>query len=130
MNEIHGLYITLYGLPATQAGLDYWFAQLENHHTVLNLPAPTLDTPIDLDDQIWLGQQMTANSPQVGTPPKSYFETLYPSTLSDNVFAEQLYQNMAGFEGTAGGIKFWVDQIEAEKAKPENQRTQQHPAGA
>ena len=73
--EIAGLYVTLYGLAATQAGITYWtnvVSAFDHSITAGNAGS----TAISLNDEVSLGQQMTAGSPVVnGT---TYFQTVYP----------------------------------------------------
>lgn len=98
--EINGLYVTLYGLAATQAGMAYWENVLQNFD-----PSAAASTPISVNDETYLGQQMTAGSPIVnGT---TYFTTLYPASMSDMAFVQALYQNMSDFVGTVSGDNYW-----------------------
>jgi hypothetical protein len=62
--EIDALYVTLYGIAATQAGIVFWENVLHDFDagvTTTNASA----IAISLTDQIYLGQQMTAGSPIV-----------------------------------------------------------------
>ena len=118
LTEINGLYVTLFGLPATQAGITYWENQVSNFdHSVTQSNAGS--TAISLNDQVYLGQQMTANSPVVGSPPTTYFQARYPATMTDQAYVQALYQNMSGFIGTAAGDNYWFNLLQAtEGANP------------
>ena len=118
LTEINGLYVTLYGLPATQAGITYWVSALSKFDpSITQGNAGT--TAINLADQVFLGQQMTAGSPQVGTPPTTYFQQQYPTSMSDIAFVQKLYSNMAGFNGTAAGVQYWFNLLQqAEGSSP------------
>ena len=62
--EIAGLYVTLYGLAATQAGITYWtnvVSAFDSSITAANAGS----TAISGADEVYLGQQMTAGSPVV-----------------------------------------------------------------
>ena len=107
--EINGLYVTLYGLAATAAGVSFWENVLHNFD-----PGATPATAISVNDQTYLGQQMTAGSPIVnGT---TYFATLYPASMSDMAFVQALYQNMSNFIGTAAGDNYWLGLLQQAEA--------------
>ena len=107
--EINGLYVTLYGIAATQAGVDFWENVLHTFD-----PSATPGSAISVNDQTYLGVQMTAGSPVVnGT---TYFATLYPASMSDMTFVEALYQNMSNFVGTVAGDNFWFNLLQQAEA--------------
>lgn len=98
--EINGLYVSLYGQPATHDGLIYWENVLQNFD-----PHATPSTQISATDQTYLGQQMTSGSPPIdGT---TYFEHTYPSTMNDMAFVQALYQNAAQWTGNQAGDNYW-----------------------
>ena len=71
-------------------------------------------TAISLNDEVYLGQQMTAGSPVVnGT---TYFQTVYPSTMTDMAYVQALYQNMSGFIGTTAGDQYWLAVLQQSEA--------------
>lgn len=108
-SEINGLYVTLYDVPATAAGFQFWLNDLMSFdHTVTNAGS-IINPNASATDANFLGVQMTAGAPVVnGT---TYFATLYPASISDTQFVQDLYQNMAGFGGTAAGVQFWDAQL-------------------
>lgn len=111
--EIDGLYVTLYGLAATQAGISYWTNQASAFDPSITA-GNAVSTPISVADEVYLGQQMTAGSPIVnGT---TYFQTVYPSTMTDLAYVEALYQNMSGFIGTAAGDQYWLNVLQQAEA--------------
>ena len=104
--EINGLYVTLYGIAATHAGISYWENVLQNVDQSITA-ANAAVTAISVGDETYLGQQMTAGSPVVnGT---TYFATLYPASMSDIAFVQALYQNMSNFIGTVAGDNYWLN---------------------
>ena len=111
--EIAGLYVTLYGLAATQAGITYWTnvgSAFDPSITAANAGS----TAISGADEVYLGQQMTAGSPVVnGT---TYFQTVYPSTMTDMAYVQALYQNMSGFIGTTAGDQYWLAVLQQSEA--------------
>jgi hypothetical protein len=116
--EIAGLYVTLYGLASTQAGLNYWTNVLSAFDPSITA-GNAASTAMSLNAEIYLGQQMTAGSPVVnGT---TYFQTLYPASMTDLAYVKALYQNMSGFVGTAAGDQFWFTvMLQAEAANGGN----------
>ena len=111
--EINGLYLTLYGIAATQAGISFWEAVLQNFDPSVTA-ANAATTAISVNDETYLGQQMTAGSPIVnGT---TYFATLYPASMSDMAFVQALYQNMSNFIGTAAGDNYWLGLLQQAEA--------------
>ena len=111
--EIAGLYVTLYGLAATQTGITYWtnvVSAFDSSITAANAGS----TAISGADEVYLGQQMTAGSPVVnGT---TYFQTVYPSTMTDLAYVQALYQNMSGFIGTTAGDQYWLAVLQQSEA--------------
>ena len=111
--EIAGLYVTLYGLAATQAGINYWTNVVSTFDPSITA-GNAGSTAISLNDEVYLGQQMTASSPVVnGT---TYFQTLYPSSMTDLAYVKALYQNMSGFIGTAAGDQYWLNVLQQSEA--------------
>ena len=111
--EIAGLYVTLYGLAATQAGITYWTNVVSAFDPGITA-GNALATAISLNDEVYLGQQMTAGSPVVnGT---TYFQTVYPSTMTDMAYVQALYQNMSGFIGTTAGDQYWLAVLQQSEA--------------
>ncbi|HJU10453.1 MAG TPA: DUF4214 domain-containing protein, partial [Candidatus Binataceae bacterium] len=101
----NALYVTLYGIAATQAGIAYWENVLHNFDQGITTANAAIAT-VSVTDETYLGQQMTAGSPVVnGT---TYFQTLYPATMSDIAFVQALYQNMSNFIGTTAGDNYWL----------------------
>lgn len=109
-SEINGLYVTLYDVPATESGFQYWLNVLEAHDPSITSASSSISTA----DAQFLGQQMTANAPVVNGA--TYFATLYPTTLNDMQFVQALYQNAAGFTGTGSGDQYWFTQLQALEA--------------
>jgi hypothetical protein len=111
--EINALYVTLYGIAATDAGITFWENVLHNFDANVSL-ANSAATAVTLNDEIYLGQQMTAGSPIVnGT---TYFATLYPTSMSDMDYVKALYQNMSNFIGTTAGDNFWFNVLQQAEA--------------
>lgn len=111
--EINGLYVTLYGLAATQAGITYWENVVQSFDPSVTA-ANAATTAISVSDQTYLGEQMTAGSPIVnGT---TYFATLYPASMSDMTFVQALYQNMSNFIGTVAGDNYWFNLLQQAEA--------------
>jgi hypothetical protein len=112
--EVGALYVALYGITATQPGITFWENALHNFDgSVTTANAAT--TAISVNDQIYLGQQMTAGSPIVnGT---TYFATLYPTSMSDMAYVQALYQNMSNFIGTVAGDNYWLNSLQQAEAK-------------
>jgi probable HAF family extracellular repeat protein len=111
--EIDGLYVTLYGLAATQAGINYWTNVVSAFDSSITL-GNAGSTAISLNDEVYLGQQMTANSPVVnGT---TYFQTVYPTTMTDQAYVQALYQNMSAFIGTVAGDQYWLNVLQQAEA--------------
>ena len=111
--EIAGLYVTLYGLAATQAGITYWTNVVSAFDPGITA-ANAGSTAISGADEVYLGQQMTAGSPVVnGT---TYFQTVYPTTMTDLAYVEALYQNMSGFIGTTAGDQYWLSVLQQTEA--------------
>ena len=111
--EIASLYVTLYGLAATQTGITYWTnvgSAFDPSITAANAGL----TAISLNDEVYLGQQMTAGSPVVnGT---TYFQTVYPTSMTDLAYVKALYQNMSGFIGTTAGDQYWLNVLQQSEA--------------
>ena len=111
--EIAGLYVTLYGLAATQTGITYWTNVVSGFDPSITA-ANAGSTAISGADEVYLGQQMTAGSPVVnGT---TYFQTLYPTTMTDLAYVQALYQNMSGFIGTTAGDQYWLSVLQQSEA--------------
>ena len=111
--EIAGLYVTLYGLAATQAGITYWTNVVSAFDPSITA-ANAGSTAISGADEVYLGQQMTAGSPVVnGT---TYFQTVYPSTMTDLAYVQALYQNMSAFIGTTAGDQYWLAVLQQSEA--------------
>ena len=111
--EIAGLYVTLYGLAATQTGITYWTNVVSAFDPSITA-ANAGSTAISGADEVYLGQQMTAGSPVVnGT---TYFQTVYPSTMTDQAYVQALYQNMSGFIGTTAGDQYWLNVLQQAEA--------------
>ena len=111
--ELASLYVTLYGLAATQAGITYWINSVSAHDPSITA-ANAGSTAISGADEVYLGQQMTAGSPVVnGT---TYFQTVYPTTMTDLAYVQALYQNMSGFIGTTAGDQYWLAVLQQSEA--------------
>jgi hypothetical protein len=100
-------------LAATQAGINYWINAVSAFDPSITA-GNAGSTPISAADEVYLGQQMTAGSPVVnGT---TYFQTLYPTSMTDQAYVEALYQNMSGFIGTVAGDQYWLNLLQQAEA--------------
>ena len=90
LQEINGLYVAVYGRAADGPGITYWCGTLG-----VSVAAAAL-TQVTLPQQIALGQAFVNTQ-------STYFLTLYPTTMNDITFVQQLYTNIGGNTGDAGG---------------------------
>jgi hypothetical protein len=100
LQEINGLYVAVYGRAADGPGITYWCGTLG-----VSVAAAAL-TQVTLPQQIALGQAFVNTQ-------STYFLTLYPTTMNDITFVQQLYTNIGGNTGDAGGIAYWFSLLQA-----------------
>lgn len=105
--EINGLYVGLYGVAATEAGLQYWIQALSHLDPSVTL-ADATSTPISAADAAFLGQQFVFTQ-------SSYFNSQYGND-TDSQFVAALYQNITNSSGSAVGVQYWTALLQSTEA--------------
>ena len=112
--QINGLYISTYGRAADAGGYEFWIDQLNLIDPNLNATvenAPTLVIPVA--DAAALGQLFV-------TTQSSFFQQTYGG-LNDLEYVSQIYINLGGNTGDAGGIAYWFGKLQALEAQGNTQ---------
>lgn len=105
--EINGLYVGLYGVAATESGLQYWIKALSTFDSSVT-SANAAGLPISTADAAWLGQQFALTQ-------ASYFTSQYGND-SDTQFVAALYQNITDSPGSSSGVQYWTGVLQSAEA--------------
>lgn len=105
--QINGLYVGLYGVAATEPGIQYWIEALAAHDPAVTTQNATI-LPISEADAAFLGEQFVFTQ-------SSYFNSQYGND-TDGQFVAALYQNLTNSSGSPAGVQYWVGLLQTAEA--------------
>jgi hypothetical protein len=131
LQEVNALYIAMYGRAADSIGLNYWVGQIS-----AQFPGTTGATPLPEPGQPGNAQAVAIEN-FLGlaffNAAPAYFAGLYPNTgggaITDIQFIQDLYQNIGGNAGDAGGINYWFTQLQGLETTTSQQNARAELAG-